>query len=410
MKILFAILLFFMLFTSVAQEKVLEGIILDQQTKAPLEGASIYIPQTNLGTVSNQNGKYIFQVPKGTESIKISFLGYKLKIFDVGNKKNDTIYLEPYRNVLESVVVTQVPVSDILKEVIKNTNKKFKKSLVLTTYNREILKTDGLFSYYADAISKYHLLGDRKNIKSNMFLQQCRIFKRADYDMEQLMGSNPFGYDVTELVREGFSDFSFLNSIFRNEKKYDFELKIKSFGDGSKINVITFQPIAAILDSLSKKDASGNWTSTFNYFLFKGKITYDPKSKLLLKVRIEKNSNKKENAIVMESVINITIFDYHLEIDYRLTDQHYILTHYKKYQKCYLGKVLFKEYNKTFEFYQDLITLDYQIGEFDFDRGNRYKEKSLLMSEIGYTNPFWEQKGIVPFPELKEFIDTSKEK
>lgn len=55
----------------------LSGVITDKQTGAPIEGATITIPDLKIGALSDASGHYSFkQLPKGIYLVNISFVGY----------------------------------------------------------------------------------------------------------------------------------------------------------------------------------------------------------------------------------------------------------------------------------------------------------------------------------------------
>lgn len=82
----------------------LTGIVTDQNNK-PMSGVTIYIPDLNKGTVSNNEGKYIIKnLPEGKNVIQFSYIGYNTKI--------ETITLKGGRNDLnismtEAIVESQ---------------------------------------------------------------------------------------------------------------------------------------------------------------------------------------------------------------------------------------------------------------------------------------------------------------
>ena len=58
----------------------LSGKIVDSQTKDPLIGANVVIVNTNLGAATNTTGDYfILNIPPGTYTVKISYVGYSPK-------------------------------------------------------------------------------------------------------------------------------------------------------------------------------------------------------------------------------------------------------------------------------------------------------------------------------------------
>jgi hypothetical protein len=81
MKIaIYTIVFQFISIALLAQQVItMRGRVMDQQTNQPLAFATIGIPQTGVGVVSNEYGEFTFHVPiiSRTDTIYISYLGYK---------------------------------------------------------------------------------------------------------------------------------------------------------------------------------------------------------------------------------------------------------------------------------------------------------------------------------------------
>lgn len=76
---------------TVQQQKVtLSGVIRDDFGQ-PLPGASIYISGVNNGTATDNNGGFSIQLPKGTYTVKVSFMGFKTYETSVALTKNTTL-------------------------------------------------------------------------------------------------------------------------------------------------------------------------------------------------------------------------------------------------------------------------------------------------------------------------------
>ena len=75
-KILF-LLIFFISLASFSQEKLtISGTVYDQNDNETLIGVSVYFPEINSGTTTNEYGFYSITIPKGTHKIQVSYLGY----------------------------------------------------------------------------------------------------------------------------------------------------------------------------------------------------------------------------------------------------------------------------------------------------------------------------------------------
>lgn len=79
MKTLFSFCLAFLLTSTFlfAQVKSINGTVIDQKTKEPLSYATIHIPNTLIGTITNDAGYFELKVPTKEEEITFSYIGYE---------------------------------------------------------------------------------------------------------------------------------------------------------------------------------------------------------------------------------------------------------------------------------------------------------------------------------------------
>src|SRR5690554_5648575 len=61
--------------TDIQQGKTIRGIVIEQSTNEPLTGVSVYIEGTSIGTVTDANGEYQFNVPTEDAVLVFSFIG-----------------------------------------------------------------------------------------------------------------------------------------------------------------------------------------------------------------------------------------------------------------------------------------------------------------------------------------------
>ncbi|RLC23476.1 MAG: hypothetical protein DRH21_06980 [Deltaproteobacteria bacterium] len=110
MKINFLIV-FFLFFTQVlfAQEKnTLSGYIKDGSTGEELIGATVYIQELSIGTVSNVYGFYSITIPAGDYHVRYSYIGYETEVDSIDFYANQVINIElkPQSTQLDEVVIT----------------------------------------------------------------------------------------------------------------------------------------------------------------------------------------------------------------------------------------------------------------------------------------------------------------
>ena len=105
-----------------AQSK-LSGNVFDSKIKEPLVGVNIYIPETQWGTVSNQDGNYSLALPnKKKVKIQYSFIGYKTILKTVTTDSSEIqldINLEPVSLKSEEVVISGISSSTQHENAIK---------------------------------------------------------------------------------------------------------------------------------------------------------------------------------------------------------------------------------------------------------------------------------------------------
>lgn len=106
-KPLLLLCLFFLSFNIIAQKYTLSGYIKDEAGEE-LIGATIYIPELQLGAVTNVYGFYSITIPEGTYKTIFSYIGFTPQKIDVDFTKNKTlnIVLKETSNAIEEVVVT----------------------------------------------------------------------------------------------------------------------------------------------------------------------------------------------------------------------------------------------------------------------------------------------------------------
>ena len=93
-------------------QKIVFGQITDGQTLQPLDGVSVILENSNIGTISNHIGMFRMKLPsKSSRRIKVQYMGYKSRniILNKNLCVNDSICcnveLQPKNNILSDVIV-----------------------------------------------------------------------------------------------------------------------------------------------------------------------------------------------------------------------------------------------------------------------------------------------------------------
>jgi len=111
LKILLPAILFFINCTSIYSQGKISGQITDSTTHNPLNFANVYIIGTSLGEASDNEGKYMIAgIPAGSYALRVSYIGYTSKKFDIEVFDNKTtqidVQLTPEVLKGEEVVIT----------------------------------------------------------------------------------------------------------------------------------------------------------------------------------------------------------------------------------------------------------------------------------------------------------------
>ena len=83
----------------------LTGTVIDGSQNEPLIGATIVVPGTSSGTVTDLDGKFALDIPKGKNTITISMIGFKAQTINVTGKPSIQIILKDDSKMVDEVVV-----------------------------------------------------------------------------------------------------------------------------------------------------------------------------------------------------------------------------------------------------------------------------------------------------------------
>lgn len=88
---------------------IVKGKVIDKNTKAPLQGASVFAQNTTIGEASDEDGNFSIRLPKGGYSLIITFTGYETETMRInGSTENDSLLFElnPEIKSLETITIS----------------------------------------------------------------------------------------------------------------------------------------------------------------------------------------------------------------------------------------------------------------------------------------------------------------
>tara|TARA_R110001583_G_scaffold47395_1_gene148422 strand:+ start:7529 stop:10078 length:2550 start_codon:yes stop_codon:yes gene_type:complete len=119
-----------MLSVAAIAQTTVKGVVVDGSTNETLPGASVIIPGTATGTITDFNGVFVFEVPDGTKTLLVTFVGFLDQELTLnGTQDFGTIKLESDAiglnevSVMASIVTdrqTPIAVSTISADVIES--------------------------------------------------------------------------------------------------------------------------------------------------------------------------------------------------------------------------------------------------------------------------------------------------
>ncbi len=105
-RLLTMLSLFIFCFGAFAQSENMKitGKVVDEFSD-PMMGVTILLPGTTTGTITDLDGNFSLEVPKGSKDLTISFIGYQTKTVGISDNAILRVKLEPFTQQLNDVVV-----------------------------------------------------------------------------------------------------------------------------------------------------------------------------------------------------------------------------------------------------------------------------------------------------------------
>jgi len=145
----------------------LNGYVKDVKTGEILIGATIYVPEIEVGTITNKYGYFSLTLPLGTYKLDISYIGYQAftVMVDLGSNMKFDFAMESSMSIVEEVVIAALSKeelqfkkvasqSEVMPEQIKKLPALFGESDVLKN-----LELQAGINYYGDGSSYFHVRG-----------------------------------------------------------------------------------------------------------------------------------------------------------------------------------------------------------------------------------------------------------
>jgi len=96
----------FVAISAIAQERTVTGTVTSSDDNLPIPGVSVRVKGTQVGAVTDANGRYSVNVPSGGTTLDFSYIGYVMQSKAIGSLTNINVALVSDSQVLTDVVVT----------------------------------------------------------------------------------------------------------------------------------------------------------------------------------------------------------------------------------------------------------------------------------------------------------------
>lgn len=374
----------FLFFSSMVFSQSIEYTIIvkDFDTDLPIEEVTITALRTRQGFLTNKDGKAFVSLTKSSdlEFIHSSYKTIVIKIATL-NKNENVVYMEPNTQQLEEFIVTKDHPQQILKRIVENSKDKMTIPMNLKIYLREFYKRDSEIVFFNDGLINFQILGNEKNIKTDILVEQNRAVGVLDGDIDP----NILGYDLNNII-ENYYQFKYLDEVLDNSAKKTYDFSIKTYPSNEDYLVIKIVPFPESQGILSD-------------FI----IVYDSNKKIIVElssyVSSERLQKYKESMFASRKV-------YKLEFKntFRLDGDVYYLANSKEvigFEKRY------KKKDRRIEVKNHMVIKDFDKQPFEYNDKNIFKGKSLINKKTSFFTNYWDvESGFVSTSEEKAVIES----
>jgi hypothetical protein len=228
------------------------GVVKDSKTNDVIVFASVSVPGTDIGTVTNSDGEFTLKIEKSLNAtvFQISHLSYLNKKFRIdesmGNHK--VFYLDQHIFLLNEVSVRPTDAKSIVMMALRNINKNYStKSNMMTGFYRESIRQRRSYLSISEALvdiyKASYVSGDYDQVKIIKGRNGSNV-KRADTLMVQLQGG-PNVSLLLDIVKN-----TDLSIALDNPDNYLFDVVSIVNIDDTPNYVISFKPNVTIPEPL----------------------------------------------------------------------------------------------------------------------------------------------------------------
>lgn len=232
---------------------VYSGKVVDYETGSPLIFASLEVSDTNISTITNNDGEFSLKVPTTLQnsSVIISFLGYKPKTLELSSLKKTKNKISLIAQVTK-LPETTVKVYKDPKELVKQTLKRkgvnnLDQRVLMTAFYRETIKKRRKNVSLAEAIVTVYKQPYTSQRKDDIQLYKAR--KSTDYSKLDTVAlklqGGPFNALYVDLMK--YPEYIFTSEMW---SYYNFTYAPSTAINGKAVYVVSFIQKPSVVEPL----------------------------------------------------------------------------------------------------------------------------------------------------------------
>lgn len=251
----------------------IKGIILDEKNNEPLPFCNIALAGYPIGTISNQNGRFLLKIdPKfKTDTIRISCIGYQPQWIPVSDIQDQDLQIVLQRNTihLKSIDVIHYSPTQVLDSFFSNIQNNYETDYVLlSTFYREIIRQNGQYTDISEAVMEVMKAPYDDEFRDDhvKFVKGRKSSETQPYSQVKLrLKGGPYYITQLDVIK---NLGSFLDPEYRYLYNYAF-VRTTSMNHRETI-VIDFKPLSSLRD-----------------VLYQGKLYFDRRTWALCRIEFE---------------------------------------------------------------------------------------------------------------------------
>lgn len=367
---------------------VYKGKVINSKTKKTLASANLLISNSNISTITNNDGKYKLKVPETFQNHKvtISYLGYISENISLNNlKKNDAIIkLKPYTEELSVVKIYTKEANSLVAKMLSKKGDNYTDYLInMIAFYRETIKKRKTYISLSEAvvgINKQSYSNDRNDIVKLYRVRKSVDYSKLDTVAFKLKGG-PYNNINIDIIKN--NDMLFEDNMFTI---YNFTFDTPTKIDNRDVYVVNFKQKSSI---------------SFPYFY--GKLYIDTNSLSLISAKFHLNLDDKINAskfFVVKKPRNakVTPIETSYQVNYREKNGKW----YFGYSRMQLGfKINWdkKLFNTIYRTSSELAITDWHKNKDNkyFKPRERLRSSVIMRDKVfGFNDPnFWGTYNII---------------